>query len=124
MTAQIPDKILHEGRSFFLETPPALPNASIALPSNNQEASPTNCWRGYVGTWQLKEGMLYLTNLEGSYSLAKNETTFACWFSGDLRMQTEQQLENRYMGLTAAPDFEFIAHVLHGKVTAMSLRKS
>jgi hypothetical protein len=39
-------------------------------------------------------------------------------------MQTEQQLENLYMGLTAAPEFEFIAHVLRGKVTAMSLRKS
>jgi tetratricopeptide (TPR) repeat protein len=75
---------------------PALPigNARIVA-SDPGESAPdehgflffsTACWRRYIGTWEIKDGQLYLAGIRGIYKLLGQEPLFADWFTGVLRV--------------------------------------
>jgi tetratricopeptide (TPR) repeat protein len=46
----------------------------------------TACWRGYIGTWEIKDGRFFLVGIHGMYKLLGNEPIFADWFTGVLRI--------------------------------------
>jgi len=66
MTIQIAEKIIYEGRSSPLYSE-LLNSLLMKKRSGAKEfkfSSPsTGCWRGYIGTWELEEGKLYLKDL-------------------------------------------------------------
>ncbi|GHT39102.1 hypothetical protein AGMMS49965_04230 [Bacteroidia bacterium] len=65
-TQQIPDKLIIEKDTIYLESFP-LENLKIKkAPFNYGEFSfpHTACWRGYVATWQVIDGYLVLTKIE------------------------------------------------------------
>jgi len=59
----------------------------------------SNCWRGYIGSWEIKDGRLYLLKLERDYELEGNEPLFAEWVSEELHIIVEPSFE----GLRAGP---------------------
>ena len=47
----------------------------------------TACWRGYIGTWELKNRQLYLVELlSRRYALLDDTPIFANWYTGRLIM--------------------------------------
>lgn len=42
------------------------------------------CWRGYIGTWEIKNGRLYLIGLSGNYKLTEGVSIFAEWVSATI----------------------------------------
>src|SRR4051812_9271097 len=46
----------------------------------------TGCWRGYIGTWEIKDGRFFLVGLRGIYKLLGKEPIFADWFTGVLKI--------------------------------------
>lgn len=65
-TAQIPDSIRIEGKEYVLNTNPLdryLAKLGDAAP--RFESPHTANWRGYVATWEIKDGVLYLRSVEG-----------------------------------------------------------
>ena len=94
MTAQIADDFLLEGSPARLHTIPALPTRHariVEVPGggagDDDEAvlQSTACWRGYIGSWELREGRLYLCSLRGGRRLIGAGTLFAAWCSQTLR---------------------------------------
>lgn len=67
MTAQIPELLLHRSMRLDLCAQP-LYDYLIRLPKTRRpdfEWTSTACHRGYIGTWEIRDGHLYLVALEG-----------------------------------------------------------
>ena len=66
-TAQTPDKLLIEGKEYRLNTNPLQPYlAKLGDKAPKFEAISSALWRGYVATWELSGGKLYLIKVEVS----------------------------------------------------------
>ena len=76
----------------------------------------TACWRGYIGTWEVKGGRLYLVNLQGSYEMVGDEPIPADWVSGWLRVPRGELLEYVHMGFESVYERELHLRVEGGVV--------
>ncbi|HEX7481491.1 MAG TPA: hypothetical protein VF331_27050 [Polyangiales bacterium] len=76
----MPDEILWKGmRSCVLGELP-LPGEDVVVACPDEHAlSNTACWRGYVPTWKLTDGKLFLVNIRGNQRLAASEPQLARW---------------------------------------------
>ena len=59
----------------------------------------SNCWRGYIGSWEIKKGKLYLLGLERDYELEGDEPLFAGWVTEELHIIVEPTFEGLQAGL-------------------------
>ena len=59
----------------------------------------SNCWRGYLGSWEIKDGRLYLLKLERDYELDGDEPLFADWVTEELHIIVEPVFEGMRAGL-------------------------
>ncbi|HUF04340.1 MAG TPA: hypothetical protein VMM38_09210 [Aridibacter sp.] len=73
-TAQIPDKLIYKGETHFLHSNP-LEVYFDKFPEKRPKGGVMSSalWRGYVATFELKDGELILNDVEIQYS-AKNES--------------------------------------------------
>ncbi|MDR5900188.1 hypothetical protein QC823_14520 [Halomonas vilamensis] len=94
MTRQASDKLIWEGGNYNLEKSPGLPKQHKGLVERNSDQFPshdymlgftqsTACQRGYIATWVVVEGKLYLKEVLGSRFLAAGPL-LADWVSGKL----------------------------------------
>ena len=120
MTAQFFEALHYDGREMGMTTEPlgdyfALGGANPGL-GLDWPADCTALWRGYIGTWEILRGRLYLIAinvLPGSRVAASLETVFpgypdrvfAHWFTGTSRIpQVKALLPNAILiGFTGTP---------------------
>ena len=74
----------------------------------------TGRWRQYVGTWEIRDGLLYLISVEGRYELI-GEGVFADCFTGTLRVPQGEVLMVGSSG--AVTEEEIRIAVAQGQVT-------
>jgi len=101
MTAQAMETIIIDGKKYSMATEPLADY--IANLKNKPALFPpsSGCWRGYYGTWEIKDNILYLVDLEcytanmaerkywkvGMDFIFPNQRgVFADWFSGEIRI--------------------------------------
>ena len=94
MTAQVSEKLIYKGESLSLCSNPLSP---FLEQSNFQfRISSTACWRGYIGSWEIENGRLYLKSILGNLKNGQpinietlfpgySNGVFAHWYSGELR---------------------------------------
>ncbi len=102
MTAQIPDCLIHHGRKFDLCDAPLYTYLKCLPKARRPRFRPqtTANWRGYIATWEIIDGRLFLTGIseaavekDGEIHDATLETVFprgpypkpATWVTGALR---------------------------------------
>lgn len=97
MTAQSPEIIIYQGRKLFSSEEP------FSDMANKFKFSPgglvTSLWRGYVGTWEVDSGCLFLISVNIPMSINENEIkyffphahgrVFADWYSGTIKAYDE-----------------------------------
>lgn len=130
-TAQIPEKILYEGEPGFLHTNPLESYITKDTPRPEFAAPHTACWRGYIGTWEIREGYLYLTDLkawmrdsDGKASPVGLEAVFpgrkpplkAEWFTGTLRIPRGKPIKYVHMGYQTVYEEEVHLRIEAGRV--------
>ena len=130
-TAQIPEKIVYEGTEGFLFTNPLETYFTKDNPRPEFAAPHTACWRGYVGSWEIREDTLYLTDLkawlrdsEGKAAPAEFERIFpgktkpvkADWFTGTLRIPRGKPIRYVHMGYQTVYEYDVFLRVDAGKV--------
>ncbi len=129
MTAQVHEQIRYQGKRMSLATCPDFPGDHPQI-SKVSEAElqriaeekgmgiilSTACWRGYIGSWSIRRGKLFLTKLEGRYRLEGKEAIFAEWFTGDLRIPQGEILEYIHMGFDTVYEQEIILTLEQGVV--------
>ena len=94
MTFQVRESLTHRGQERPIWGLPLDPYFNKGKPSPFV-APPSNCWRGYVGTWEIRNDALHLVAIEGSgkgwMRIGLDElfpghagSVEATWFSGEI----------------------------------------
>lgn len=65
MTAQISEGLIYEGQQLSMCTNPLGDYFAMGGDRPRFEDNCTALWRGYVGTWEIVDGRLYLIKLRG-----------------------------------------------------------
>jgi hypothetical protein len=113
MTAQISEKLIFEGQQLAMCTNPLSLYFAMGGDGPDFEYNCTALWRGYVGTWEIFDGRLYLIELHGTLEGGGEasvgtifpdypDRVFAHWYSGTIRIPQGKLLNYVHMG-TAAP---------------------
>jgi len=126
MTAQIHEKVILEGEETSMAFCPPLPYGHPRLIEvDNAEAArdaplvfSTACWRGYVGTWEIKGGRFFLVDVRGKYRLLGADPLFANWFTGVLRIPKGKMLHYVHMGFASVYEHEVHIKIENGVVVA------
>lgn len=130
MTAQISEMLRYQGQELSMCTCPL--NGYLANTAHKIRLDDfcTALWRGYVGTWEVIEGRLYLLGLSGSYDGGKElslanlfpdypDGVFTHWFTGQIRCPRGRLLKYVHMGYASTYEedliLEFKAGVLVGE---------
>ena len=66
----------------------------------------TACWREYKATWELKDRLFYLTDIQGRFRPGFDVPVFADWFTGVLRIKSGRELCYVHMGFGTVREFE------------------
>ena len=90
MTTQVKERIIIDGEKHPLLNALSLPEDDTKI---KQKEGPTytrsSCWRGYVGTWEIKDDKLYLIDFSsGKYDVLVNLPILADWISGTAKVAT------------------------------------
>jgi hypothetical protein len=126
LTAQVSERLIMGGKEVSMFTNPL----GLYLRANKIyfESPHTANWRGYVGTWEIKEHegveRLYLVGLRGHKTYEEivgvrdifpgYDTVFAHWFSGEVRLPQGAQLKYRHMGYGSVYEYDFMMQFKHG----------
>ena len=135
MTAQMADRLTHEGRTLQLFT---LPLEPYLAPGNRQKALAdihrhTACLRGYQASWAVRDGRLYLTRLDGYWDDARalnlqhlfpraGEDVVAEWFCGSLRCPMGKRLRYAHTDFDSVYERDLLIDIEHGAVIGTSER--
>ena len=84
MTTQVKERIIIDGEKYPLLNALSLPEGdSIIQHKKGLIEKSSNCWRGYVGTWEIRDDKLYLIEFNsGMYDVLTNLPILADWITG------------------------------------------
>lgn len=133
MTAQIAEKLHHEGQAFSMCTNPL--NHYFALGGVNPhfESNCTALWRGYVGTWEIIDARLYLIDLQGNLKKGGRasvatlfpdfpDRVFAHWYSGTIRIPQGKMLEYVRMGYGSIYERDILLEMEKGVIKSTKVQ--
>lgn len=139
MTAQFGERLHYDGREMSMFTHPLGDYFALGgvNPGFGQEW-PFDCtalWRGYIGTWEIVDGRLYLTAIDvlpGSRMKANLETVFpgypdrvfAHWYSGTLRVPQGKVLKYVHMGHQSTFESDMLIDVERGVIGDVRIREN
>ena len=107
MTAQLHENIIYKGRDLSMTTCPKVPldhpnvielKDEELFTSGQPRVVSSSCWRGYLGSWEIKAGRLYLIKLERDLKLDGLDPLFADWVSEELNIFVEYAFEGLRVG--------------------------
>lgn len=134
-TAQVPDRIIIEGESHYLQTNPlsAVLQEREWKPPEGTVSSSAN-WRGYVATWAIDRGELVLEDVttdlhggtSGQYEKASQKDALfpgqdrvvATWYSGALVIPEGEVVEYQHMGYGSVYERYQVLRISDGQVTS------
>jgi hypothetical protein len=118
MTAQTCEKLILDGVETSMACCPPLPDGHprIYEPSSEIDYIDSSCWRGYIGTWEIKYGRFYLVDLCGRLTLREGEPIFAEWFSGVLHVPKGDLLHYVHQGFLSVYEQELRIKIENGVV--------
>jgi hypothetical protein len=124
MTAQAHENLIYEGKKTSMAFCPPLPKKHSRIVKQrfdetndgNHIILSTACWRGYIGTWEIKAGKFYLVNIDGRYKITGDSPIFADWFSGVLRIPRGELIHYVHMGFGSVYEEEIHVKIEKGEV--------
>ena len=92
--------------------------STTVLQENERIIFSTACWRRYLGTWEIRDGQLFLNELKGRYRIRDGKPLQADWFTGVLRIPKGKLLHLVNMGFASVYERELHIKVENGRVVA------
>jgi hypothetical protein len=131
--AQIPEEIQFEGRSEMLFSEPL--NYYLVQNNNLAKLEPylgkdrcSGSWRGYRGTWEIRDSRLHLLRLETSPCSERPTQVplsaiffdaapvLAKWYTGTLVVPTGRRIEYVHLGYESRYEWYIVFTVVEGRV--------
>lgn len=133
MTAQFSETLLLDGEPTAMCTEPLNSYFKLKGIQSPFQYTCTALWRGYQGVWEIRNGRLYLLELEGVDASDKElklgdifpgypERVFAHWYTGTLRLPRGKQLKYVHMGYASVHEEDLLIDVKRGLVVGRELR--
>ena len=134
MTEQIRENLLLDGESVYMFNFPNIPRDHPRIlhefhrePNSDKAArvllGSTACWRNYIGTWEVRDGLFFLNKVFGQYKIDTPEPLEATWFSGTLRIPQGEVLDNcPWTSLESIYERELLIHIRKGRVIKQEIR--
>ncbi len=130
MTAQVSEKLIYKGQELSLCAEPLFTYLETIRSDLKFVAHSSANWRGYVGTWCIEDGRLYLAKLSGTVREGDAERpidlgylfpdypdgVFAHWFTGELRCVQGGLLKYVHMGYSSTYEKDLFIHLRNGVV--------
>lgn len=122
MTAQLHEILILDGKKTSMAFCPPLPdNDPLIKKDPTVIMMNTACWRGYVGTWEIRKGKFYLNKIRSqTYKLSGDYPALADWFSGTLRITLGEMMHYVHMGFGSVYEKEL--HILIEKGIVLKSR--
>ena len=138
MTAQVPEALILDGRRCDMTTCPLKedhPRVRPRRPDEEEAPAPrdpldlamdegparyvgsTACWRGYVGTWEIRDKRLYLVKLQGRFVLDGDEPLFADWVHQTVAVPQGRLVQYVHMGFQSRYESELWIDISGGVET-------
>jgi len=125
MTAQIPESLHYNGEQLVMCTNPLSDYFSMTETFPDFVWTSTALARGYVGTWEITDGRLYLIALQGELqdgSTASLATlfpdfptrVFAHWYSGTIRVPQGKMLKYIHQGYASIMERDLFLEIEKG----------
>ena len=129
MTAQVSEKLIYKGETLQLCSVPLSGYLSAVGSEEKFSAPHTALWRGYVGTWTIEDGHLYLVKLVGYVNQGSEvglshlfpdypDGVFAHWFTGELRCPMVEMLRYVHAGFASTCEQDLFIQVDKGVVVS------
>ena len=96
MTRQIHDQLILDGEETFMPFYPSIPKNENRIIRSTDEIDLDSIFntnlvrRGYIASWEIKDGILYLVDIKGMYKMTGKSPIFAHWVSGTLKIQKDK----------------------------------
>jgi len=135
MTAQAAEVLIYKGEKLSLCTNPLGSYLEEVSSPIKFRATSTALWRGYIGTWTIEGGRLYLVKLRGYIN--KNDDVdevglsflfpdypdgvFAHWYSGELRCPMGELLNYVHGGYGSTYEQDLFIEIDKGVVVSERL---
>ncbi len=135
MTAQISEKLLYEGQKLSMCTEPLSLYFALGGDGPKFQCNFTALWRGYVGTWEIVDGRLYLIDLQGTLKGGEEasvatifpdypDRVFAHWYSGTLRIPQGKLLHYVHMGYSSTYERDLFLAIEKGVLKGTRVRQN
>jgi|GEM_PF-342429 len=121
MTAQAHEILILEGNKTSMACYPPLPENDPRITRSPEYSICSACWRGYIGTWEIKQGRLFLIGLSGNYRLSEGASIFAEWFSGEINVPEGDVLDYVHGGFATVYEREQHITIKNGIVVTTSM---
>jgi len=138
-TAQTGERLLYKGATNRLCTLPLEPYLKkhnlrlyeVAPPKEFMMS--TGCWRGYIGTWQIKDGFLWLVSVQHldrtPVPLSRVFTNQvppikATWYSGTLHVTQGKMLRYIHARFDSKFERDLYIEIVDGKVKSEKVREN
>lgn len=126
MTAQAGERLFYKGEETWMAAEPL--NQYLQNRKDIKFISPsTACWRGYYGQWEIKNNKLYIIELKAylqgyrevglDYLFPGQNTVFANWFSGKIRIPQGEMLDYVHMGYASLYERDLVLVFENGLLT-------
>ena len=130
MTAQVSEKLIYKGQKLNLCAEPLFTYLATIRSDLKFVAHSSANWRGYVGTWCVEDGRLYLAKLNGTVREGDAERAidlgylfpdypdgvFAHWFTGELRCVQGGLLKYVHQGYASTYEKDLFIQIQNGVV--------
>lgn len=127
MTAQFAETLILEGQAAAMCSQPLGSYFEFGGIEPDFTETNTALWRGYIGTWEILDGRLYLISLRGTLRNGEPaslgaifpdypERVFAHWYSGILRIPQGELLEYVHAGYGSIYESDLLIDVEKGVV--------
>jgi hypothetical protein len=129
MTAQSSETIIIEGLEYSLFAEPLESYWNDLKPKPKFFARYTSCWRGYVATWEIIAGKLYLIDINTQNDTLRISSIFpqtagpviANWYSGKLRIPSGELLEYVHAGYESKYERDIFITVKKGEIISIRM---
>ena len=132
MTRQILEKINYEGRLQSMFGRPLDDYFKLTGIKPDFELTCSACWRGYIGTWEILDDHLYLTDLSELMGDGKKNMqtffpddpvrVFAYWYSGQLRVPQGERVVDP--GFYSSYERDLLIDIKKGVVRKIEVREN
>jgi hypothetical protein len=133
MTAQACERLLMLGEEHSMCTEPLDHYFHYAGVRPELFWPSTDLWRGYIGTWEIRDDRLYLLGVKGQYEDGTQLTleaifpgfpsrVFAHWFTGTLRVVQGELIRYVHSGYASTYEMDLLIDVEFGVVIARRFR--